>query len=76
MGLLQRSLLDYYINQSLLWVVASCLAGLVGFGFIIVLQTKVSLPILWALYGAIYGLITGVCLTLMYIKTMNKSVAV
>ena len=76
MGLLQRYVLDYYVNQSVLWVFVSCIAGIVSFIFVLIFENILlverSLPVIWAIYGIIYGSITGVALTFLYTKTMNK----
>jgi hypothetical protein len=76
-GFLQRSVLDYYFDNSGRWIIASGIAGasaLTGSSIIASLfLSEIPLPIVWGIYGGIYGTITGVILVSMYPQPIGKA---
>jgi hypothetical protein len=77
MGLFQRSVLDYYLDHSILWVIVSASAGTLGLFMISWLQHLLfpagSSTVFWILYGIFYGTITGMTLIFLFARTIEKT---
>ncbi len=68
LGLLQRVVLNYYINSATTWLIASPLAAAAGLFLLSVpnfLGITIPSGIVWALFGLIYGCITGATLVML-----------
>jgi hypothetical protein len=78
-GLFQRSVLEYYLDHSILWVIASACTGAIGL-FVIPSIKNLLFPtgsstVSWMLYGLFYGTITGTTLIFLFTKTIEKTPA-
>lgn len=76
-GLFQRSVLDYYLDHSILWVIVSACAGTIGL-FIVPSFKSFLFPAsspddFWAFYGGFYGMITGITIIFLFAKTIEKT---
>ncbi len=75
-GLFQRSVLDYYLDSSIFWVIVSACAGTIGLFLIPLLQNLLfpasSLTVFWMLYGVFYGTITGITLIFLFARTIEE----
>jgi hypothetical protein len=76
-GFLQRSVLDYYLDNSGRWIIASGLAGasalILGYIIASLFLSKTSLLVIWGVYGGVYGIVTGVILVSMYPQPIDKA---
>lgn len=76
-GLLQRSVLDYYLDHSIFWVIVSASAGTLGLFILPSLQNLLfpasSLTVFWIMYGVFYGTITGITLIFLFARTFEKT---
>ena len=78
LGLFQKSVLNYYVNTSFVWIIVNPIAGTLGFVPAVRLimlsnSTDTSLLLIWASYGIIYGIITGVTLASLYIPIITAT---
>ncbi len=76
LGFLQKSVLDYYFNGAFLWVLSSQVAGVLGLISVLSLISLIGGRSIWiwALFGLVYGLITGGVLAFMHtITTSGKN---
>lgn len=76
LGFLQRSVLEYYLNGAFLWVLSSPIAGVTALISMLGIQslTGNSSFLAWALFGLVYGVITGGVLSFMYTITPSGQV--
>ena len=68
LGLLQRSVLNYYVNNATVWVVVNPIASMAGLIISSALGNLLnyeSPALLWSTLGIIYGCITGAALILL-----------
>lgn len=74
LGFLQRSVLEYYLYGSILWVISSAFAGFISIFFAALYIFENSILIKWAIFGLIYGVITGISISTLYKSTFDKKV--